>query len=127
MAMARILKVEDALLYLDQVKKEFSDKPSKYNEFLELMKNFKAHTINIPTVIESVKDMFRGKNNLIMGFQMFLPDEYTIEMTSEEQAPGHPGGGQHPAGDSNTKPLDLQVTPPPTYYPLIYILFIYIL
>ena len=32
----------DALLYLDQVKIEFSEKPEIYNEFLDIMKNFKA-------------------------------------------------------------------------------------
>ena len=36
------LKVEDALLYLDQVKMEFTDKPHIYNQFLEIMKDFKA-------------------------------------------------------------------------------------
>jgi paired amphipathic helix protein Sin3a len=41
---ARELKVEDALLYLDQVKMEFSDKPHIYNEFLDIMKNFKAQS-----------------------------------------------------------------------------------
>ena len=44
----RELKVEDALLYLDQVKVEFADKPHVYNEFLEIMKNFKAQSINTP-------------------------------------------------------------------------------
>ncbi|KAK1747405.1 transcriptional regulatory protein SIN3 [Skeletonema marinoi] len=38
----RELKVEDALLYLDQVKLEFGDRPRIYNQFLEIMKNFKA-------------------------------------------------------------------------------------
>lgn len=41
---SRELKVEDALLYLDQVKSEFADKPHIYNEFLEIMKNFKAQS-----------------------------------------------------------------------------------
>ena len=41
---ARELKVEDALLYLDQVKVEFTDKPHIYNEFLDIMKNFKAQS-----------------------------------------------------------------------------------
>jgi hypothetical protein len=67
------LKVEDALLYLDQVsllpipipsppcsssvtlilnsvkvKIEFSDQPKIYNEFLEIMKNFKAQSYLSP-------------------------------------------------------------------------------
>jgi paired amphipathic helix protein Sin3a len=40
----RELKVEDALLYLDQVKVEFTEKPHIYNEFLDIMKNFKAQS-----------------------------------------------------------------------------------
>ena len=83
----RELKVEDALLYLDQVKMEFSDKPHIYNEFLEIMKNFKAQSINTPGVIERVKTLFRGYNKLILGFNTFLPEGegYKIELSPEEQ------------------------------------------
>ena len=56
----RELKVEDALLYLDQVKMEFGDKPEIYNEFLDIMKNFKAQTIDTPGVIRRVSQLFRG-------------------------------------------------------------------
>lgn len=82
------LKVEDALLYLDQVKLEFSDKPHIYNEFLEIMKNFKAQSIDTPGVIQRVKKLFRGYNKLILGFNTFLPDggNCKIELTEEEQA-----------------------------------------
>lgn len=38
------LKVEDALSYLDQVKMQFGDKPKVYNDFLDIMKEFKAQT-----------------------------------------------------------------------------------
>jgi hypothetical protein len=34
--------------YLDQVKVEFSDKPHIYNQFLDIMKNFKAQELNTP-------------------------------------------------------------------------------
>ncbi|GMH53925.1 hypothetical protein TrRE_jg1732, partial [Triparma retinervis] len=78
-APARELKVEDALLYLDQVKHEFGDRPRIYNEFLEIMKNFKAQTIDTPGVITRVSNLFRGYNNLILGFNTFLPDGYKIE------------------------------------------------
>lgn len=43
-AQHRELKVEDALLYLDQVKSVFGDRPHIYNKFLEIMKNFKAQS-----------------------------------------------------------------------------------
>lgn len=42
----RQLKVEDALQYLDEVKKQFGDQPHIYNRFLEIMKNFKADNID---------------------------------------------------------------------------------
>ncbi|GMI50099.1 hypothetical protein ScalyP_jg8837, partial [Parmales sp. scaly parma] len=34
--------VDDAILYLDQVKMELTDRPSIYTEFLEIMKQFTA-------------------------------------------------------------------------------------
>lgn len=42
LSLLQALSVGDALLYLDQVKIEFSEKPEIYNEFLDIMKNFKA-------------------------------------------------------------------------------------
>lgn len=38
----RPLNVVDALAYLDQVKGRFSDKPNVYNQFLDIMKDFKS-------------------------------------------------------------------------------------
>ena len=50
------LKVEDALRYLAKVKMEFDcDKNGHiYNQFLDIMKNFKAHEIDTPGVIKQV-------------------------------------------------------------------------
>lgn len=38
------LKVEDALSYLDQVKAQFGNQPQVYNDFLDIMKEFKSQT-----------------------------------------------------------------------------------
>jgi len=38
----RPLNVRDALTYLDQVKVRFSDDPDVYNQFLDIMKDFKS-------------------------------------------------------------------------------------
>ncbi len=54
------LKVEDALNHLDKVKPEFGDRPRIHNEFLETMKNFKAHEIDTPGVIMRVSDCSVG-------------------------------------------------------------------
>ena len=40
---ARTEKFENALDFLDQVKLQFADQPSVYNNFLDIMKDFKAH------------------------------------------------------------------------------------
>lgn len=37
-----LLKVEDALSYLDQVKLQFGNQPQVYNDFLDIMKEFKS-------------------------------------------------------------------------------------
>ena len=38
------LKVEDALTYLDKVKLQFGNQPHVYNDFLDIMKEFKSQT-----------------------------------------------------------------------------------
>jgi Paired amphipathic helix repeat len=80
-----MLKVEDAQLYLDQIQMEFSLKPEIYHEFLDIMRNFKARTIDTPGVIARVSTLFRGYDKLILGFNAFLPDEYTIELSDIEE------------------------------------------
>eukprot|EP00536_Pseudo-nitzschia_multiseries_P005159 jgi/Psemu1/254267/estExt_Genewise1Plus.C_940008 len=74
----RELRVEDALLYLDDVKREFGAQPLVYNKFLGIMKNFKSQEVDTPGVIEEVSKLFRGNNHLILGFNKFLPDGYKI-------------------------------------------------
>lgn len=81
----RELRVEDALIYLDDVKREFGDRPRIYNEFLEIMKNFKSQEVDTPGVIERVSRLFRGYNKLILGFNKFLPDGYKISLQDLER------------------------------------------
>ncbi len=82
----RELRVEDALLYLDDVKREFGDRPRVYNEFLAIMKNFKSQEVDTPGVIARVSKLFRGYNNLILGFNKFLPDGYKISLADLQEA-----------------------------------------
>ena len=83
----RQLKVEDALAYLDQVKMKFEDKPEIYNQFLDIMKEFKAQSIDTPGVIERVLQLFHGHRMLILGFNTFLPPGYTIEFSDDQDKP----------------------------------------
>lgn len=53
------LKVEDALSYLDQVKYKFGNQPQVYNDFLDIMKEFKSQSIDTPGVIQRVSNLFK--------------------------------------------------------------------
>ncbi|KAJ0170354.1 hypothetical protein K1T71_014282 [Dendrolimus kikuchii] len=79
------LKVEDALSYLDQVKYKFNTQPQVYNDFLDIMKEFKSQTIDTPGVITRVSNLFQGHPELIVGFNTFLPPGYKIEVQSNGQ------------------------------------------
>jgi paired amphipathic helix protein Sin3a len=76
------LKVEDALAYLAKVKMEFDRKPHIYTKFLDIMKNFKAHAVDTPGVIKQVSHLFKGHDNLILGFNTFLPEDQRISLAS---------------------------------------------
>ena len=98
----------------------FPDNREKYDNFLDVMKDFKAqryyityhrrnsglqfirwtfykhissctdllfYRIDTTGVIARVKDLFRGHNNLIFGFNTFLPKGYEITVIKEEDAP----------------------------------------
>lgn len=79
------LKVEDALSYLDLVKYKFSATPQVYNDFLDIMKEFKSQSIDTPGVIQRVSNLFKGYPDLIVGFNTFLPPGYKIEVQKNEQ------------------------------------------
>lgn len=94
----RELKVEDALLYLDQVKVEFGDRPHIYNEFLDIMKTFKTQQIDTPGVIRRVSNLFQGNRKLVLGFNTFLPEGYKIEIPAD----GPPVAVYRPPGSNVT-------------------------
>jgi len=49
--MARLLNVMDVLSYLDEVKIQFSERPKVYNQFLDIMKDFKSQTYVLAIVL----------------------------------------------------------------------------
>ncbi|KAF0699793.1 Aste57867_9634 [Aphanomyces stellatus] len=112
----RELRVEDALLYLDQVKQQFGDQPDVYNQFLDVMKEFKSNTIDTPGVIQRVSELFKGHPNLIFGFNTFLPPGYRIRPESIDLyvtagAPPPPSNGPPPS--SSNAPLQVVRPAPP--------------
>uniref|UniRef100_A0A0R0LCZ1 Histone deacetylase interacting domain-containing protein n=1 Tax=Glycine max TaxID=3847 RepID=A0A0R0LCZ1_SOYBN len=84
---AQKLTTNDALAYLKAVKDIFQDKRDKYDDFLEVMKDFKAQRIDTVGVIARVKELFKGHRDLILGFNTFLPKGYEITLPSEDDQP----------------------------------------
>ena len=66
-----------------QVKNRFSQEPLVYNQFLDIMKDFKSQAIDTEGVIKRVISLFKGNRNLILGFNQFLPPGYKIELDAE--------------------------------------------
>ncbi|KAL6041963.1 Paired amphipathic helix protein Sin3a [Balamuthia mandrillaris] len=73
-----------ALDFLDQVKMQFHNQPHIYNEFLNVMKDFKAQVIDTPGVVARVSNLFKGYPHLVSGFNTFLPPDFKIEVKEEE-------------------------------------------
>uniref|UniRef100_A0A4W3HNP6 Paired amphipathic helix protein Sin3a n=1 Tax=Callorhinchus milii TaxID=7868 RepID=A0A4W3HNP6_CALMI len=114
-------QVEDALSYLDQVKLQFGNQPQVYNDFLDIMKEFKSQSIDTPGVISRVSQLFKGHPDLIMGFNTFLPPGYKIEVQTNDMVnvttPGqvHQILPQHitqPQPQPQPQPQHQQLTPP---------------
>jgi len=108
------LKVEDALSYLDQVKLQFSGHPQVYNDFLDIMKEFKSQSIDTPGVIKRVSCLFRGHPDLIVGFNTFLPPGYKIAVEANETISVEQPGQQAISLSmfTTTLPSQMPVKPP---------------
>jgi paired amphipathic helix protein Sin3a len=78
------LTTNDALTYLRAVKNKFQDKRCVYETFLEIMKEFKAQTIDTQGVIQRVKNLFKGNRHLIIGFNTFLPKVWLPSQFTDE-------------------------------------------
>lgn len=74
------LTTNDALSYLREVKTRFANNRKVYDSFLEIMKQFKAQSIDTTGVIGKVKTLFHGHPELILGFNTFLPKGYEIRL-----------------------------------------------
>ncbi|XP_045786935.1 paired amphipathic helix protein Sin3-like 2 [Trifolium pratense] len=72
------LTEQDALAFLKDVKVAFQDEREKYDEFIKIMKDFKAFEINTIGVRSRVNELFKGHKDLILGFNNFLPNGYKM-------------------------------------------------
>ncbi|KAF9620041.1 hypothetical protein IFM89_010691, partial [Coptis chinensis] len=75
----RKLTTNDALRYLKDVKDTLQNRRQEYEEFLDVMIDFKAQRMNTADVIAKIKVLFRGHQDLILGFNTFLPNGYELD------------------------------------------------
>ncbi|KAK7872725.1 hypothetical protein R5R35_002710 [Gryllus longicercus] len=99
----RSLNEEDALLFVDQVKSMCA--LPVYNAFLDVMKEFKAQRTSVREVIHRVSTLFKGREELIAGFNRFLPPDCRIAAAQHrpyrnavsEASTNHTSTPTHPA------------------------------
>jgi histone deacetylase complex regulatory component SIN3 len=78
---------ENAHNYLKKIKSSFEDSPSTYLIFLGLMKQYKEKKLNTQAVILQLLRLFEGHDDLILGFNQFLPPGYDMANFSENVPP----------------------------------------
>ncbi|KAL0647895.1 hypothetical protein Bca4012_046186 [Brassica carinata] len=81
--------IDDALSYMKDVEQMFKVQRDKIDTFGVILKDFDAKRTDIHGVIARVKVLFKGHNNLIFGFNTFLPKGLEIALDDEvvEEAP----------------------------------------
>jgi paired amphipathic helix protein Sin3a len=52
--------------------------------FLQIMGSYREKEIDSDEAVSLVFNLFKGYNNLILGFNNFLPDEFIIELVDDE-------------------------------------------
>ncbi|KAF8085366.1 hypothetical protein N665_0668s0001 [Sinapis alba] len=66
--------IDDAHAYLRSVKDKFHNDLDKYDKFLAIMNNFKTRRIDRADCIIEVRELFEGHQDMISGFNKFLPE-----------------------------------------------------
>jgi paired amphipathic helix protein Sin3a len=82
-----------------------------YNDFLDIMKEFKSQSIDTPGVIQRVSNLFKGHPELIVGFNTFLPPGYKIEVQANDQGFAYQVSVSVPSPSGN-QTISTQHSPP---------------
>ncbi|KAI3988699.1 hypothetical protein MKX01_027063 [Papaver californicum] len=77
--------MNDAIAYVTTVKEKFRDNREKYDEFLNILEDFKVYKIDTLGVMSRIKVLFKGHPDLILGFNTFTPEGNEISTTMEDE------------------------------------------
>jgi histone deacetylase complex regulatory component SIN3 len=100
--------VGDARVFVSQVRSRFHDDPAAFAEFLDIMTGPETDTV---AVVERVRRLFYGEDDLLAGFSVFVPPGFAMAA-----APAGLGlaDASAPASASSSPPSALSYSPPPT-------------
>ena len=76
--------IGDILRYIDEVKHKFRNRPQVYDKFMDIFKQFRYQSIDTDGVVAQVSQLFVGHPELIVGFNVFLPPGYKIDVHQED-------------------------------------------
>ncbi|KAK7860241.1 paired amphipathic helix protein sin3-like 1 [Quercus suber] len=82
---SRELTIDDGKTFLKEVEETFQDQREKYYRFIKVLIDFKHRRINTTDVLARAKELFEGHNNLISGFNIFLPKGKEIHLTNQKE------------------------------------------
>ncbi|KAK3187882.1 hypothetical protein Dsin_027443 [Dipteronia sinensis] len=72
--------------YMKTVQEKLGDKSDSYVKFTVFLRDFKARRVDLESLGIQIKNLFEGYPDLILGFNMFLPDGYKISLDDDKDA-----------------------------------------
>ncbi|CAJ1939996.1 unnamed protein product [Sphenostylis stenocarpa] len=100
----------EALAYCSALRYVFRDKTEKYEAFLEITKGFKARRVDVEGVIARMKELLKGHNDLLLRFNTFLPSEYQITLSLDDDLPPRKRGRTMHIKSEEEEELDRSLT-----------------
>ncbi|CAH8261849.1 unnamed protein product [Arabidopsis lyrata] len=71
--------IDDAVSYFLAVSDALQDdEPAKFQEFLNIFRDFEARRVDTPTVVARMEELLYDHFNLLLGLNTFLPVEFWI-------------------------------------------------
>lgn len=102
-------QLENARSYVALVKTTLGAGTLQYKNFLAILKGYRTGEIAVYDVIDQISDMFQGDKTLTLGFNTFLPDDYKIELSSDDDDEPEAEGADTEEDESNESKQKISV------------------
>ncbi|KAJ9678976.1 hypothetical protein PVL29_021021 [Vitis rotundifolia] len=74
----------EAAIYLRSVKTALRGDQEKCASFTKLMEDYLHHRVTVEQVVSVVKELFRDHEELIVGFNDYLPEQHRISVPVQD-------------------------------------------